>query len=542
MTEPLKTVYRNFLDHLSDRERYKTYTVHDFYVTGEGKPDPERVNVILRVDVDDCLHLAAPLAEEMQARGLKASYYFLTHPGRQYNIWGSGVPGKVRELGHEVGLHSDHYYEQIALGKDGLRELKSDILKLSDEAGEEIKGMVYHGHDEIERMGAINWDLYGELRPEELGLAYHDGPASCYTVPGYAVWVPKCDCNLSDFMGITAPGGWAYLPSWPIANLKRLQPGDVCHVTIHTGNAFHHRKDHDSRYGEPPPRKVRAAAFLLNRGKVYFYFILLPAIVRSIRRLFSAAVLVLSYTMTYGGYIFARRRSGEKEPDTTLEAEKRMIYDDGIDYWHGKLREMGLLKKGSSVLEVGSGFGQWLIAFARDAAEVAGIEPNARIRGESLEKIREFGLEERISVLDASAEHIPFPDGRFDVVLCLGVFQFTRQNQALKEISRVLKPGGTLGLAVNGIGYFLMCAANGIKFGRLDITCHGLSGCIATVLKWLTGRDLGFTTGVSGAEMRRRFAAAGLRMKEFAPWVDTDGLPLRKAGFVVNYLFIAVKP
>ena len=541
MTAPLNDAYRAFLDLLSDGGRFRTFTVHDFYARRKGEADPEKVNVVLRADVDDGLHLATPLAEEMSRRGLRGSFYFLTNPDRHYRLWGSGIPRAVRELGHEVGLHSDHYYEQIALGADGLRNLTHDVLKLSDEAGEKIRGVVYHGHPDIDRMGALNWDLYGELPPDELGLSYHDGPASCYTAPGYDVWVPRCDCNLSDFMGIPGPGGWTYLTSWPLRALEGLKPGDVCHVTVHPKNAFRYWIDWDRAYGEDPQEREGTPAILLKKCRIRFFLVFLPAFAGFVRRCFSAGVRLLSHIVMYCGSALVRKGEEKEEPDTTLETEERIIFDQGIDYWHGKLRDMGILKKGISVLEIGSGFGQWLIAFAREAGEVAGIEPHPGIRAESLRKIRECGLEERISVQDASAEHIPFPDGRFDVVLCLGVFQFTRQNLALEEMHRVLKHGGSLALAVNGMGYLLMYVANGIRFRRFDLTYHGLSGCIATVLKWLTRRDLGFTTAISVAEMRRRFAEAGFRMKNVRPWVDTDGLPLRRAGCVVNYLFIAEK-
>ncbi|MDP8247259.1 MAG: methyltransferase domain-containing protein [Candidatus Tritonobacter lacicola] len=541
MTAPLNDAYRNFFRHLSDRDRYRVHTVHGFYVLKKGAPDRDRVNVVLRVDVDSCLHLTVPLAEEMKKLGLQASFYFLTNPGRHYRLWGSGVPGRVRELGHEVGLHTDHYYEQAAFGKDGLGELKGDIRKLSEEAGEEIKGMVYHGHVEIDRMGALNWDLYKDLSPAELGLAYHDGPDGPYATPGYPVWVPRCDCNLSDFMGIPDSQGWTYLPSWPVENLERLKPGDVCHVTIHTMKAFDYWVDWDGGFGERPMKRENTAVFILKKARIYFFFKLLPAIVRLVRRAFSASVLVLSYIVMYGGALFLRKRPGEEEPDTTLETEKEWMYGTSIDYWHGRLRDMGVLKKGAAVLEVGSGFGQWLIAFARDAGDAVGIEPDPGIRADSLDKIRESGLEERISILNAAAEHLPFPDGRFDTVLCLGVFQFTRQDQAMKEMARVLKPGGALALAANGIGTFLMHVANGVRFRSIEKTCYGLSGCMATVLKWLIGRDLGFTTAISVAEMKRRFGKAGLGMKSVRPWLSLETRPLKQFGLVVNYLFIAEK-
>jgi ubiquinone/menaquinone biosynthesis C-methylase UbiE len=46
-------------------------------------------------------------------------------------------------------------------------------------------------------------------------------------------------------------------------------------------------------------------------------------------------------------------------------------------------------------------------------------------------------------------EHIPFPDNTFDVVVSLGVIEYLESDeQALREIRRVLRPGGTAIIAI----------------------------------------------------------------------------------------------
>jgi hypothetical protein len=62
----------------------------------------------------------------------------LTHPLRYYNIWCSAIPEKIHELKQEVGLHTNHYYEQLAFGTNGLTNLKNDIEELSKLIGEPI--------------------------------------------------------------------------------------------------------------------------------------------------------------------------------------------------------------------------------------------------------------------------------------------------------------------------------------------------------------------------------------------------------------------
>jgi SAM-dependent methyltransferase len=57
-------------------------------------------------------------------------------------------------------------------------------------------------------------------------------------------------------------------------------------------------------------------------------------------------------------------------------------------------------------------------------------------------------LDDRIAVpplVCAGAEALPFPDGRFDLVVCVATLEFTRDpGQALAESARVLRPGGIL--------------------------------------------------------------------------------------------------
>jgi len=54
---------------------------------------------------------------------------------------------------------------------------------------------------------------------------------------------------------------------------------------------------------------------------------------------------------------------------------------------------------------------------------------------------------DRVAVVLASAESLPFPDDSFDKVLCVHVLYFWRDlERCLSETARVLKPGGRLGL------------------------------------------------------------------------------------------------
>ncbi|MCZ8513988.1 class I SAM-dependent methyltransferase [Paenibacillus filicis] len=61
------------------------------------------------------------------------------------------------------------------------------------------------------------------------------------------------------------------------------------------------------------------------------------------------------------------------------------------------------------------------------------------------QKSLEFAAARGLKTMTEDLTALPFEDGKFDVVLCIGVIQLIEQHAAvLKELARVTKPGGTL--------------------------------------------------------------------------------------------------
>lgn len=104
------------------------------------------------------------------------------------------------------------------------------------------------------------------------------------------------------------------------------------------------------------------------------------------------------------------------------------------------------IKPESHVLDVGCGTGFAVIEIARqlDRGKACGID----ISPGMIEKARRNIPEEllgRVSFHQASADGIPYPDGEFDYILCTNSFHHYPDTQrALKEMYRVLRPGGML--------------------------------------------------------------------------------------------------
>jgi ubiquinone/menaquinone biosynthesis C-methylase UbiE len=94
------------------------------------------------------------------------------------------------------------------------------------------------------------------------------------------------------------------------------------------------------------------------------------------------------------------------------------------------------------VLEIGAGTGLNLAHYPA-SAELTLTEPVAAMRARLQERVRAAGR--RADVLDAEAESLPFSDGAFDVVVStLVLCTVGDPHAALREIGRVLRPGGQL--------------------------------------------------------------------------------------------------
>ncbi len=102
----------------------------------------------------------------------------------------------------------------------------------------------------------------------------------------------------------------------------------------------------------------------------------------------------------------------------------------------------------TEVLDLGCGAGHTTAYVAKNydcTITGADISADAIERANALHKNEPFF--ERMSFVQADALHLPFDDGKFDVVLCESVLFFVHDKAAaLKEMARVLKPGGHLAL------------------------------------------------------------------------------------------------
>ncbi len=103
------------------------------------------------------------------------------------------------------------------------------------------------------------------------------------------------------------------------------------------------------------------------------------------------------------------------------------------------------IEPGAGVLDCPCGFGRHSIPLARAGYRVVGADRSAALLGEAR---RRGDFAGDLQFVEADYRELPFDDGAFDAVLCLftslGYYGPEEDARALREFSRVLRPGGRL--------------------------------------------------------------------------------------------------
>ncbi len=100
--------------------------------------------------------------------------------------------------------------------------------------------------------------------------------------------------------------------------------------------------------------------------------------------------------------------------------------------------------KGKKVLDIACGTGWSTEQFVRAGADVTAIDLTPKAVELTKKRLALYGLQ--ANVLEADAENLPFEDATFDYVMAWGCLMHTPDTEkAIREVHRVLKPGGTGG-------------------------------------------------------------------------------------------------
>ena len=144
---------------------------------------------------------------------------------------------------------------------------------------------------------------------------------------------------------------------------------------------------------------------------------------------------------------------GKKEQVANMFDAISENYDDlnrvisfGIDVkWRKKVIQLIGENNPKKILDIATGTGDLAIMMAKlNPEEIVGLDISAGMLNVGKEKIAERNLSKLIKMVLGDSEKIPFNDNYFDAItVSFGVRNFENLDKGLKEILRVLKPGGT---------------------------------------------------------------------------------------------------
>ncbi|HZG01354.1 MAG TPA: bifunctional demethylmenaquinone methyltransferase/2-methoxy-6-polyprenyl-1,4-benzoquinol methylase UbiE [Chitinophagales bacterium] len=152
----------------------------------------------------------------------------------------------------------------------------------------------------------------------------------------------------------------------------------------------------------------------------------------------------------------------QKDEVTDKKEQVRTMFDDiaarydflnnllslGIyKYWRSRLLKAAQpLPPNARILDVATGTGDIALALAKlKPLTIVGIDISEKMVALGKKKVKEAGLSELVFLQTGDAEDIHYPEERFNLVtVAYGVRNFANLERGLKEIFRVLVPGGKL--------------------------------------------------------------------------------------------------
>jgi demethylmenaquinone methyltransferase/2-methoxy-6-polyprenyl-1,4-benzoquinol methylase len=117
--------------------------------------------------------------------------------------------------------------------------------------------------------------------------------------------------------------------------------------------------------------------------------------------------------------------------------------------WRRRTASRLHLYPGARVLDLATGTADLAIDVAQRHPEIriVGLDPSSGMLEQAQTKLSKRGLSDRIELREGVAEEIPFPDRHFDAItMAFGIRNCKDRDQALREMLRVVKPGGRIAI------------------------------------------------------------------------------------------------
>lgn len=120
----------------------------------------------------------------------------------------------------------------------------------------------------------------------------------------------------------------------------------------------------------------------------------------------------------------------------------------GIDKsWRRRTVKRLQLGERPRVLDVATGTGDLAIDIARmvPGSTVVGLDPSTNMLAIAAEKLEKRGLTDRVTLVEGDAQALPYGDCEMDAAtIAFGIRNVPDRSRALRELARVVRPGGRI--------------------------------------------------------------------------------------------------
>ena len=125
-----------------------------------------------------------------------------------------------------------------------------------------------------------------------------------------------------------------------------------------------------------------------------------------------------------------------------IDGHRNWAIYDHIPYW---LQEIAPPERTDLALEIGAGYGEWMIPMVPYVEHVTGIDLHPKLVQVALDAFAEHGVADKADFKLSDGTTVPFDDESFTLVYSISVTQHVPREIVhgyLREAVRVLKPGG----------------------------------------------------------------------------------------------------
>ncbi len=121
--------------------------------------------------------------------------------------------------------------------------------------------------------------------------------------------------------------------------------------------------------------------------------------------------------------------------------------------WRRALTDAIDPRPGQRILDVATGTGMVAFALARRGATVVGLDQSEHMLSAARKRLAaEPERADDVTFIQGEAEHLPFADAEFDALTFTYLLRYVDDRAAtMREIARVVKPGGRIGMVEFGV-------------------------------------------------------------------------------------------